>query len=335
MSFATEHFDIIATINHTTVTEESLRSLAERGATILRLNGAFLDLPRVSEDIRRLKGWVGNRAKILVDLPGFKLRLSNLDGEIAVKGGAAFELKQENFNYPEFFDIVREGQVLRANDGLDRFVIREKKGTSLLCLSEKDCTLRRGKGIHIDGDSYRPSQISLSERDLNLIEASKSGHVDYLGLSFVYNAQDIDVVEKLIRGTPIECLPKIESKESLNSLYDILKKCRTAIVDRGDLAAEIGIKNIWRAQRTIISMARLVGTRVILATQFLSHMIDKPLPSIAEVDSMYDLLNAGINGIQLSDETSVGLYAADAVSFITDMVAKVGDEVPRDNAASA
>jgi pyruvate kinase len=319
-------FDIIVTINHKQAREAELTVVAERGATIFRLNGAFLDLPTLAEDITRLRSWLGHGVKILVDLPGYKLRLSNLEAELKAKGGVPFELRQEDFNYPEFFDLVGPGAVLRANDGLDKFVIREKKSGALICLSEKSCTLRRGKGIHIDGQSYRPSETSLSALDRELIRVSKESDVDYLGLSFVYHVRDIQYVESLIEGSRLRCLPKIESKESLNALYDILKHSRMAIVDRGDLAGEIGIKNIWRAQRTIISMARLVNARIILATQFLSHMIDKPLPSIAEVDSLTDLLNLGIDGVQLSDETSVGQYALEAVSFITEMVSKVRED---------
>lgn len=323
-------FDIIATINNKAIKEEDLKKLIAAGATIIRLNGAFLDLPTLPDDIKKFRAWIGSSARILVDLPGYKLRLANLKGELKAQANVPFELHQNDFNYPDFFNAVAVGDRLRANDGLDSFVITEKTGHSLICKAAKDITLRRGKGVHIDGKSYRPDTNSLSQLDRNLIAIARECDVDYLGLSFVYNVADIEIVENLIKGTKLVCLPKIESKESLNALYDILKKCKIAIVDRGDLAAEIGIKNIWRASRTILSMARLLKNHIIFATQFLNHMIEKPLPSIAEVDSMYDLINQGINGIQLSDEVSVGLYPLEAVSFITEMITQVEDDIEKE-----
>jgi len=159
-----------------------------------------------------------------------------------------------------------------------------------------------------------------------LIECAKQTNADYIGLSFVYSLQDIEYVEALVADSSVRCIPKIEAKESLNTLYEIMSKHKLVIVDRGDLSGEIGIINIWRAQRAILSVSHLLGAKVIMATQFLLNMLEKPIPSIAEVDSLYSLLNEGIAGVQLSEETSIGNYAVEAVEFIDQMVSRVIDE---------
>lgn len=315
-------FNIIGTINLTTIDKNFVKTMVKKGVTMLRLNGAFLKQETLKEEIQKIREWVGDDVSFLLDLPGYKLRLTHLKDELQVKAHVPFDLVPDYFNYPEFMNIVNEGVGIRVNDGLDKFVIVKKSTGKLSCLSEKDMKLKKGKGVHLDGISFRPEMHSLSRQDHDLIEIAKTGGVDFLGLSFVYHVQDIKYVEGLIGNSTMRCLPKIEAKESLASLHEIMSYCKLVLVDRGDLSAEIGIENIWEVSRMIISCSRLLGTHTIFATQFLAHMVDKPIPSISEIDSMYDLMRAGIGGIQLSEETGIGLFPFEAIDYITRIAQK-------------
>ncbi len=177
--------------------------------------------------------------------------------------------------------------------------------------------------MHIDNISFRNTEYSLTELDYDLIDVAIKNDVDYVGLSFVHDFDDIRNVQNLLSGSNVKCLPKVESKESIANLHNILLNSEMVIVDRGDLAGEVGLDKIWSSQRKILSMAKLYDTKVIMATQFFINMLKSPVPSIAEMDSLYDLLNVGIDGIQLSDETSIGNYSEQVLNVVSDSVKKV------------
>lgn len=320
-----DSFDIIVTLNSHKINPDQLIHFVENGATFFRLNGAFLSLKTIEEDIREIRGIAEQAVKIIIDLPGYKMRFSHLQDKLQFAKDVPFRLDRDIFNYPEIVDEVKPGTIIRINDGRDKLVVKEVKSNAISCIAGKSGEIRRGKGMHFDSISYRPSTSSLSDLDCALIEVAHKNEVDYVGLSFVHDYEDIKYVRNKLKGTNVKCIPKIESKESINNIDEILGNSEKIIIDRGDLAGEIGLENIWKAQRDIISQAKVYGTNVIVATQILSGMINNPIPTIAEVDSLYSLLDCGIDGIQLSDETCIGDYAEEAILFIRDVIEKERD----------
>ena len=214
-------FNIIGTINLSTIDKEFVRTMVKKGVTMLRLNGAFLKQETLKAEIARVREWVGDDVSFLLDLPGYKLRLTHLKDEVQAQANIPFDLPSDYFNYPEFMDIVSEGTGVRVNDGLDKFTVIKRNSGTLSCLSDKDMKLKRGKGVHLDSISFRPEMHSLSKQDRDLIEIAKTGGIDFLGLSFVYHVQDIKYVEGLIGNATMKCLPKIEAKESLKNLHEV------------------------------------------------------------------------------------------------------------------
>lgn len=314
-------FEIIATINMANINKYELLQYIKNGATIFRINSAFLDVADIELSIDRIRKIVGDSIKILIDLPGYKLRFLYLKRKIDFKKDYPIELKKEYFNYPDFFDMVDAGAIIRINNGFNSFTVREKSEKSLICTANSDGTIIRGRGAHIHRVSYRPRANSLSDFDVKLIDSIKRTDVDYMGLSFVHNIEDVKYVEERLKPSGIKCIPKIESKESIDNVYSILKNSEMVIIDRGDLAGEIGLEMIWQAQKDIILLSNLLGCKIILATQVLPSMVKNPIPTIAEVDSLYTLLNLGIGGLQLSEETTTGNYAEEAINFIKKVVA--------------
>lgn len=311
-------FEIIATIHSSNLDHAYLRKLVNNGATFLRLNGSFINPDEFEKIVDVIREYAGPDIKIIVDLPGYKLRFMHLDHDVHFKKNIPFMLERRVFNYPDFIDRISIGEVIRLNDGMDEFVVLEACHEFILCVSKKDGVIRKGKGLHPDKTGFRPSSNSLSDLDLLLIRKVQNCAVDFVGLSFVHNYDDVAYVQNLLKGSTVQCIPKIEAKQSIDNLYGILKNSSLVIVDRGDLSGEIGLQNIWAKQREILSMARFCNTRVIIATQFMSTMMTNPIPSVAEVDSLYSLLDFGIDGIQFSDETCVGDYGAEAVQFVRD-----------------
>lgn len=311
-------FEIIATINTGSAQHEKVPGFIKNGATILRLNGSFLTNDTIKEEISRLSKVCGRSAKILVDLPGYKLRFLYIKKNIRFKKSSPVRLKKEYFNYPDFFAIVKIGTILRINNGFVTFTVIDKEKDALICDPDSDGVIVKGRGLHIDKATYRPNPNSLTDFDLRVIEAVKECPIDFVGLSFVHDIADIRFIEKKLNNQKIKCIPKVETKESVRShnLYSILKHSEMVILDRGDLAGEIGLDNIWQAQKDIASLAKILGCRLILATQVLASMVNNPIPTIAEVDSLFGMLDSGIDGIQLSEEVSVGKYPGESISFI-------------------
>lgn len=286
------------------------------GVTVFRINASFIKIDDLKSCIQQIRNTVENSAKILIDLPGYKIRFLNLDENIIFKAEMPFELKKEYFNYPDFFDLIEVGTIIRINDGFNMLTITEMKERSIVCTANSNGTIRKGKGIHIDNKSYRPLGNMLSSHDLKLLDAVKQCDIDYIGLSFVHDMEDVKYVERELGATKIECIPKIESKESVKNLHSILKDSKMIILDRGDLSGEIGLENIWKVQKDIISLCKKYDCRIIVATQVLANMTSKPLPTIAEVESLYGLLDKGVSGIQLSEETSIGKYSEECIRFV-------------------
>lgn len=309
-------FEIIATINTGKIDREVLTKYVADGVTIFRINAAFLKIDEVKDVIESLRRAIGNTAKILVDLPGYKLRFLYLDKEIPLKAGTSFTLKKGYFNYPDFFDVVKKGTSIRFNNGFNSFTVTEKRDDSIVCLAHNDGVITKGKGLHIDNISYRPAPNSLSDFDLAVLKSLHKCDVDYVGLSFVHDREDIEYIKKKLDSSRIECIPKIESKESIRNLVSILRASKMVILDRGDLAGEIGLGLIGKAQKEVISLGKLLGCKVVLATQILASMIKNPLPTIAEVDSLHQAFHMGIDGIQLSEEISVGERSHECIQFI-------------------
>lgn len=313
-------FEIITTVTPAHIDGEQLTRFVKRGATIFRVNGAFFKPESAKEIIHKIKSAVGDSAKVMIDLPGYKVRFLYLGHNLIFRRGERLVLKAEYFNYPGFFKLVKNGDVIRANNGFSEFRIIEHNGDSMICEPDSDGTITKGRGIHLDGITFRPAAKSLSEFDRELIEAVKDSGLDYVGLSFVHDTDDIEYVESVLDSSGIACIPKIEAKESFVNLDKILNRGGIFILDRGDMAGEMGLPAIWKTQRDVVTLSKLCGCKIVLATQLLHSMVENPVPTVAEVDSLYDLLRLGIDGVQLSEETSVGRFAEESVSFIRDTV---------------
>jgi pyruvate kinase len=136
-----------------------------------------------------------------------------------------------------------------------------------------------------------------------------------VGLSFVRNQNDINEAKKLI-ANGINIISKVETAEAVRNLNNILACVDYILIDRGDLSSDISIVNIPYYQNYIIEKALYFEKRVFLATQILKNMETKPIPTIAEIDDLYNISKKGIYGIQLSEETAIGEYVEECISIL-------------------
>lgn len=289
---------------------------------IYRINGAHGTKDSISQMIKKLRDCVFD-AEILMDLPGNKIRTAIAGDGVELKKGCNFKLKRDNFNFEGFLDIANVGDEVFANDSVFRFEVVKNTGDEIEFLSHSDGILTNGKGMHIRGINKKLP--FLFKRDLELIDLAHEFRLNYIGASFVRNENDfLELRDKLSENIEIFC--KVETLSAVDNLAQILKYANYILIDRGDLSTEIGLVKIPRFQRYIIEQAHLRGVKVFLATQTLKNMEIKPVPTIAEIESLYNIFKSGVFGLQLSEETAVGLWIKECVCILNDMGKEVESE---------
>lgn len=290
---------------------------------IYRINGAhgnIEDIEAYIQEIRRQEP----AADILMDLPGNKVRTKDLpNGGIRVEANKEFSIPSECFNYPEFYKHLKPGMVTWANDSIFEFEVVSADAGKVVFLSKSDGVLINNKGVHVRGIH---DQIPyLFEKDKQLIELANKWALSFVGLSFVRTPENVREAKSLLNDKT-EVITKIETLDAVNNINDILQLTKYILVDRGDLSTDVGIDKIPRYQRYIINKALFFDVKVFLATQILKSMEMYPLPTIGEIEALYDIYKSGVYGVQMSEETAVGKYVKKCVEVLYRMEKTVSEE---------
>lgn len=290
---------------------------------IYRINGAHGSVSDIEGYIQEIRRQIPD-ADILMDLPGNKVRTKDLpNGGIKVENGKEFSIASECFNYTEFYKHLKPGMTAWANDSIFEFEVASANEKEIRFLSKSDGVLINNKGVHIRGIH---NQIPyLFEKDKKLIELANKWSLEFVGLSFVRTPENVKEVKSLL-SKRTEIITKIETLDAVNNINDILPLTKFILVDRGDLSTDVGVLNIPRYQKYIIDKALFFDVKVFLATQILKSMETKPIPTIGEVEALYDIYKSGVYGVQLSEETAVGEFVTNCVKMLTDMESKVRSE---------
>ena len=279
---------------------------------IYRINGAHGTVGDIEGHIQEIRRQVSD-ADILLDLPGNKVRTSGTN--IKIEKGKVFTIPSADFNYKEFYALLKPGMIVWANDSVYEFEVISADEKQIEFLSKSDGILSDNKGMHIRGINERLP--FLFDKDVQLIKLANQYKLAFVGLSFVRSRDDIEEAKKLIHSSII--ISKVETLTAVKNLNEILDSIEFIIVDRGDLSTEIGIENVPHYQQYIIEKAHYFDRKVFLATQILKNMETKPIPTIAEINDLYSVSKQGVYGIQLSEETAVGEYVENTVAILKKM----------------
>jgi pyruvate kinase len=281
---------------------------------IYRVNGAHGNIKNIEKTINLVRGQVRD-AEILLDLPGNKIRTSGIDEPIVVSENESFYLATHQFNFLGFYKYLKIGDIVFANDSTLKFEVNDINDSHINFISHSNGVLENNKGFTVQGVS---SQLPhLFEKDLQLIELANKMKVERIGLSFVRTKADVENSKKLLTFSKL--IVKIETKAAVENLDDILSSNDFFLIDRGDLSSEIGLINLAQYQEQIIRRAKELDKNIFLATQFLKNMEKYSIPSISEAIDLVNTLKKGIYGIQLSEETAIGLYPLNCLKFINEV----------------
>jgi pyruvate kinase len=315
---------IIATVGPSLLKNVPLKEVHNE-KNIYRVNGAHGTIEDIENYILDIKSQEKD-AEVLMDLPGNKVRTSNLkDGYIDILEDEDFSLLFSQMNYKEFFKHIKIGDTVWANDSIFRFTVKSihLEAMEIRFTSHSTGRLLNNKGMHIRGiHEHIPF---LFDKDKALIKLANKYNLEYVGLSFVRTRSDILEAKKLINND-IKIISKVETIAAVENLVDILKEVEYILIDRGDLSTEIGLEKVPSYQKYIIDKALFYGTKVFLATQFLKSMEHNPIPTMPEVIDMYNTLKSGIYGLQMSEETAVGKYPKECLETINNLLEEIDNE---------
>ena len=158
-----------------------------------------------------------------------------------------------------------------------------------------------------------------------LIALANQYKLDFVGLSFVRTPENVKEAQALLGGST-EIISKIETIDAVEHINEILPLVSYILVDRGDLSTDIGIEKIPRFQKYIVEKALYFDVKVFLATQVLKNMETRPIPTIGEIEALYEIMKSGVYGVQMSEETAVGQYVAECVELLNRMDQEVMTE---------
>ncbi len=329
---------IVCTIGPASESRDVLLRMMDAGMNVARLNfshGTREDHAAKIAMIRQIAEEKGLPVAILQDLAGPKIRTGAFAcGSIQLKTGDEFILtardvpgneKEVGLTYRELPQDVQEGDTLLLADGALELRVEKAEGPDIHCRVILGGKLSSHKGINLPSRSIRAP--ILTNKDYEDLAFGLAQGVDYVALSFVRSAADIEVARAYMRaqGKVRPIIAKIEKHEALVELDEIIAAVDGVMVARGDLGVDIPPEKVPTAQRMIIEKANFAGKPVITATQMLKSMTDAPRPTRAEVTDVTNAVLEGTDAVMLSEETAMGQYPVEAVA----MMAKIAEEAEK------
>ena len=319
---------IVCTIGPASDTKEMLIGLCKAGMNVARLNfshGVHPDHQRRIDLIKEVREELGLPIAILLDTKGPEYRIKTFaDGKIELSDGDKFifttdevvgNRERVSVNYKKLAEELVPGDTILLNNGLLVFSVEEISGNDIICRVVTGGALSDRKSMSFPGKVMK--QTYLSEQDKADIKFGAENGVDYIACSFVSCKQDIlDVREYLseIGVEDIELIAKIENQSGVDNIDEICAVSDGIMVARGDMGVEIPFEHLPSIQKKLITKCRMLGKRVITATEMLESMISNPRPTRAEISDVANAVYDGTSAIMLSGETAAGKYPVQAVA---------------------
>lgn len=325
---------IVCTIGPATDSEAMLSKLIDAGMNVARLNfshGTHEEHLRRIQTLRKLAEAKGVPLAILQDLSGPKIRTGSMSisGGAILREGEFFTLTARNvpgnerevgITYHALPSQVKVGDNILLADGSIELNVVECTDQDIRCRVVVGGTLGSNKGINLPTRSLSISGLTDKDK-IDLIFGLDAG-VDYVALSFVRSAADIQAVQVIMRdhGKKASVIAKIEKHEALQEIDKIVEVADGIMVARGDLAVETALEVVPLVQKTIIQKCNNAGKPVITATQMLKSMVDSPRPTRAEAADVANAVLDGTDAVMLSEETTIGKFPERTVQVMDKIV---------------
>ncbi len=318
---------IVATIGPSSRDPAVLERLIQAGVNVVRLNfshGEHEQHLQVLQSVRAIAERLDRSVAILQDLSGPKIRTGKVKGngiELVDGSRVTITIDETIEGTPELISTtydplprdVSAGDTILLDDGNLELKVSNAGSDRVECVVVHGGLLKANKGMNLPG--VKLSTPALTEKDRRDLAFGVANGVDYVALSFVRQAADVEECKALVKShggsTPV--VAKIEKREAVDDLPSILEVTDGVMVARGDLGVELSTEEVPTLQKRIIEMANGAGKVVITATQMLESMIEHSRPTRAEASDVANAILDGTDGIMLSAETASGRYPVEAV----------------------
>lgn len=327
---------IVCTLGPATDNYATIKKLIKAGMNVARINMSHGNYEEHSERIAMIKKAreeLATPVAILIDTKGPEIRIRTFEnGKAELLAGDYFTLTTESvvgnnarvsITYPLLPKKVKEGDSILINDGLIELTVVDVTETEIVCSIINGGELTNRKSINLPGVKIDMPYMSDIDREDILFGIKQD--VDYFALSFVRSAADVKLIKNLLKennGAHIQIISKIENREGVDNVSEIIDECDGVMVARGDMGVEIPFEELPTIQKHIIKKCYRLGKKVITATQMLESMINNPRPTRAEISDVANAIFDGTSATMLSGETAVGKYCVDAVKTMAKIAEK-------------
>ena len=318
---------IVCTIGPACDSEEMLRAMMLAGMNVARLNfshGTHAEHQVRIDRIKKLRTELGLPIAIMLDTKGPEYRIGTFeDGKITLDTGDTFTFTTEpvtgsservSVSYSGLARDLEAGDTVLVNDGLIALTVTATTDTDVICRVTAGGVLSDRKSMSFPGKVF--DHEYLSEQDKDDLLFGIENDVDFVAASFVSRKQDVLDVKNFLAahgGAQIDVIAKIENRSGVDNIEDICEACEGIMIGRGDLGVEVPFTELPAIQKYLITKCRLLGKRVITATEMLESMTHNPRPTRAEISDVANAVYDGTSAIMLSAESAAGKFPVEAV----------------------
>ena len=324
---------IICTIGPASENEEVLTQMCQAGMNVARLNfshGTHEEHLTKINLIKKVRDKLNLPIAIMLDTKGPEYRIGTFaEGKVEVQAGDTFTFTTEevegdntrvSVNYKDLVKNLSVGDKILVNNGLVIFRVKELSGCDAVCEVVTGGTLSNRKSMSFPNKVM--SGPYLSERDKQDLLFGIREDVDFVAASFVSKKADLEELHAFLKangGEKIDIIAKIENRSGVENIEEICTLCDGIMIARGDLGVEIPFVEVPAIQKYLISKCRMLGKRVITATEMLESMIYNPRPTRAEISDVANAVYDGSSAIMLSGESAAGKHPVDAVRVMAEI----------------
>lgn len=327
---------IVATIGPASYDKSILKEMFAAGLNVARINFSHSN----HQQAKQIFNWVqeineedDRSVAVLGDLQGPKLRLGDVKQAQFLKRGQEIiittdecigDISKIYITYPEFPKDVKVGDRIMIDDG--KLILRAETSNGTNEVKAKVIQggeLKSKKGVNLPNTKI--SLPCLTSKDLGDLKFALELGIEWLGLSFVRNVQDIKELQKIIseHNSPARVIAKIEKPEAIRQIDAIIKQADAIMVARGDLGVEVPMERVPNLQKMITRKCIKYSTPVIIATQMMESMMDSLSPSRSDVNDVANAVHDRVDGVMLSGETSVGKYPIRVIKVMSKIIRNV------------
>lgn len=324
---------IICTIGPACENEETLTEMCQAGMNVARLNfshGTHEDHQKKIDLIKQVRTKLGLPIAIMLDTKGPEYRIRTFQNhKVTLNDGDTFTFTTDDIigdetrvsvNYSHLIDDLSVGDTILVNNGLVIFEVERLEGTNAVCKVLTGGVLSDQKSMNFPNRLLKHAY--LSEQDKSDLLFGIRNDVDFVAASFVSNKSDMQDLRNFLDengGKDIDVIAKIENRSGVDNIDEICELANGIMIARGDLGVEIPFMEVPSVQKFLIQKCRLLGKRVITATEMLESMIQNPRPTRAEISDVANAVYDGSSAVMLSGETAAGKYPVAAVKNMAEI----------------